>query len=268
MVYKVSSADVKMYQNKIRELIIEGEDFTDSWDQTAAWIVRYRSYARGGKDVMLKGYTNWQYEYDYYEGDSIIHGSSKPSVFTSDRSNDPVVSRSYNAYVRYEPLMYSTTYQIYWLAYDDYEAHTRLALNPDTITAALVSQQKMLISFPGKPVLYRDAEGAIRNNFSNTTCFATQDTAGILKERPLMRYRKLDANTASLPYLFVLQAPFTAEDQFGQGGTIKCPSYGKATLFVSNTTRDYALNANTNSRYPGLVFLDYIRLVPIVDPND
>jgi hypothetical protein len=160
---------------------------------------------------------------------------------------------------------------MYWLSYDDIADHARLKMDPDSINLyfPLVLQQKLLISFAGSDTLQRlSADATFKSNFSAVTCFAAQDTAGIMKERKLVRYRKLDANTASLPNLFVLREPYLAEDNYGQGGTLKCPTYGKATFFVANTTRDAGLNSSATSRYPGLIFLDYIRLVPKVDVND
>ncbi|MDR2840855.1 MAG: fasciclin domain-containing protein [Paludibacter sp.] len=266
-VYKVSNVDVKFYHNKIKEQIIEAEDFVSNWDAAEQFVTRYRSYASGGKDVALKGYTNWYYEYSYYDptGDSIIHATRTPSIVTTTLNNP---TRAYNSYLRYNPTMYSTSYEMYWLSYDDIAEHTRVALNPDTIRVPLVLQQKMLLSLPGKPALIRESDGTIKNNFNSTTCFAAQDTAGILKERQLIRYRKLDSNTASLPNLFVLRDPYLFADPYGEGGTLICANYGQATIFITNTCRDGALNASNASRYPGLIFLDYIRLVPLVDPND
>jgi len=46
IVYKLTAADVKMYQNKIKPLVIEAEDFVASWPD--AWQKRSRTWASGG----------------------------------------------------------------------------------------------------------------------------------------------------------------------------------------------------------------------------
>jgi len=279
-VYHVKSAGVKFYENKIKEIKIEAEDYTTRWDEKDAFAVRSRSWASGGKDVMLKGYTNWRFDYTYTVpasdgSDSIVYGNRLSStVVIQDRNNDPLISRGYNAYLEYNPVLYSTNYEIYWLSYDDIPSsnHTRQRVPPDSLNLylPLVLQQKLMISFAGAKKLERYSNG-IFNNFSQVTCFAAQDTAGIMKERKLIRYRRLDSNRdgANFANLFVLREPYLPEDSFGQGSLLKCPTYGAATFFVANTTRDEGLNyTNVNSRYPGLIFLDYLRIVPIVNPND
>ena len=39
---------MKMYNNKIKEHLIEGESYVDRWDGQDGWEVRYRSWASGG----------------------------------------------------------------------------------------------------------------------------------------------------------------------------------------------------------------------------
>jgi uncharacterized surface protein with fasciclin (FAS1) repeats len=59
IIYKVKSAGVKMYQNKIKPLLIEAEDFVTRWPD--AWQTRTRTWASGGRDVVLKSRTRHSY---------------------------------------------------------------------------------------------------------------------------------------------------------------------------------------------------------------
>ncbi|GAB6010962.1 fasciclin domain-containing protein [Viscerimonas tarda] len=263
-VYKLSAADIKIYENKIKTQIIEGEDYTDRWDGQNAWTVRYRSWASGGKDVMLKGRTRQTFEWDVYyaEKDSTAHkSSSKTFIYTGETY---VQSNSTNAYIQYNPIMYSCDYEIYWLTYDDVSSHY-FAIPDSTRTIPMTLLQKLLISFPGEPALRRNADGGkIENHFSPYSAMASAATAGVRQETQLLRYRlNADNNTAgnSNEKLYLLDIVSDGTDAFGNGGTLKCSAYGAATFFVANTVQ--ATNADA-----GLIFLDYIRLAPKVDLND
>jgi hypothetical protein len=267
MVYKLSAADIKMYENKIKTQIIEAEDYASRYDGAStdpekdAWVVRYRSWASGGKDVVLKGATRNTVEYDEYDPEEdVIKRLSKTYTYTiTYRTNDPIVSKASNAYLKYEPVMYSVDYEIYWVAYDDITSHYT-NFGDDTIKRPMVLEQKLLISFPGELPLVRDNDAKITHNFSPNFVMAGVSTAGIHEETQLVRYR-VNTTTTATQGLFVLDQPFTAEDSFGGSTTLKSSTYGKATFMVANTVRE----TNTNA---GLIFLDYIRLVPLVDPND
>ncbi|MBN2613393.1 MAG: fasciclin domain-containing protein [Bacteroidales bacterium] len=271
IVYKVNAADVKVFNNKIKEQIIEAEDYVLRWDDRDAWEVRYRSWASGGKDVILKGYTTNTFEYDYYNTtlEEMRHKIiDRNGISISYRSNDPVWSRTYNPYLQFEPVMYSTPYEIRWVTYDDVAAHAQIALDSTTETGVMTLEQKLFISFPGEPVLNRLTDGQVKNNFSTITIMASSAKAGVHEETQLVRYRKLDTSSPSTSNLYLLNTPYTIEDDYGKEGTLICPAYGKATFWVSNTVREKGTSSNVSSRNPGLIFLDYIRLTPLVDPND
>ena len=114
---------------------------------------------------------------------------------------------------------------------------------------------------------------------------AAKMTAGQNVESQLVRYRVnqghnvypnsyvlYDANNPNSPQ------PTSSEDIYGKEGILKCPYYGQSTLFVSNTcigefthtdgTIQAYLQSSKASNAPGIIFLDYIRLEPQVDPND
>jgi uncharacterized surface protein with fasciclin (FAS1) repeats len=261
IIYKVSRADIKIYENKIKTRIIEAENYLTRWpnDNSSedAWALRYRNWASGGQDILLKGFTRNTIEWDVYDevGDSIIHNSKTFTFDTKYRDNDNVSIKSSNAYLRYTPVLYSTDYKIYWVAYDDLQKHY---MNfTDTIQQPMVLEQKLFISFPGEPELLRNTDAKISNNFSANTVFAGKSIAGIHEETQVMRYTVTTTNEG----IFILDQLFTNTDKFGDQTTLKCPAYGTATFFVANTPRE----TNTNS---GILFLDYIKLVPLVDPND
>lgn len=260
MVYKLSAADIKIYENKIKTQVIEGEDYTGWYDGQNAWTVRYRSWASGGKDVMLKGDSKCTFSY-------IIHLPTKDSTATASKTfiytgDSYVQSKTTNAYVQYNPVLYSCDYEIYWVANDDVASHN--FTTPTGIIMPMPLEQKLLISFPGMPELKRESDGKITNNFSLYSAMAATTYAGIPTETKLVRYRlNADNNTSGSTNerLFLLDVASDGVDAFGSGSIIKCPAYGKATFFVGNTTRAV-------TSYAGLIFLDYIKLVPKVDIND
>jgi hypothetical protein len=286
-VYKLNAIDVKMYNNKIKTKVLQAENYADRWDGQDGWEVRYRSWASGGMDVVLKGQTRSTFTYYLWDdtGDSVRTVTETRTFQMIHRNNEGYVSKSNNAYLKYEPVMFSTPYKIYWRAYDDKAAHIYTVTGKlyaregnkfvplytvngnDTILYTMPFpmklEQKMLISFPGKPVLTRETNGTILNNFNAYSMMAALSIAGDREEKLLTRYK-----AAATDNMFMLATsltasltPYTAEDDFGQNSILKCPTYGRATIFVSNTVREKDTNA-------GVIFLDYIKLEPVVDPND
>jgi hypothetical protein len=258
MVYKLRDADVKMYNNKISEQIIEAENFVERWDGQNGWSTRYRTWASGGQDIILKGQTQNTFEYDLYDADAdsmVHHSDTKTFQMHYRTASESYISKSNNAYSKYEPVMYAVPYEIHWMAYDDNSNHF-YTVN-DTISFSMTLEQKMLLSFPDEPVVTRLSDGKISNNFSSYSMMAGVSTAGVQAESLLTRYRTSTSNEG----LYLLDQPFPSEDDYGLGSTLKCPYYGKATLMVANTVRK-------TDTYAGVLFLDYIRLTPFVDPND
>lgn len=287
-VYRINDVDVKMYQNKIKTKIIEAENYTDRWDGQDGWEVRYRSWASGGKDVVLKGQTRSTFN-NYYiwnpAGDSVRTVSETITFNMIHRANEGFVSKSNNSYLKFEPEMFSVPYEIYWRTYDDKPAHIyavtgllyatggRNAIPLFTVNGTdttlytiqfpMKMEQKLLISFPGKPALRRGTDATISNNFTAYSLMASESVAGVSDEIQLTRYRATATDNMFMlaTTLTATLSPYTTADDFGQNKTLKCPTYGNATIFVSNTVREKDTNA-------GVLFLDYIRLVPLVDPND
>lgn len=281
-VYKLSDADVKIYENKVKTIRVEGEDFSSfyAYDMNT-WVVRQRTTLSGGKDIILNYPTTFITNYHYADVDTTMNiAINRTFLPLSAASNPP--ARVNNCYVEFRPVINSVSYKIYWTAYDDYQAHinlpvtlsintgTRTVTADTTITAKF--SQKMLISFPDKPRVQRNSAGDIANNFSQLHVFTSNRfTAGVREEKQLFK-SIINAEVALLPYVMPTKnAAFTGEDDFfvkfegedqnGDKETIINPTYGQATVFVANTTENRAANS-------GMVFLDYFKLVPIVDPNE
>lgn len=304
-VYMVSATDVKMYQNKIKPVVIEAEDFVSRWPD--AWQKRPRTWASGGHDMVLKSRTRHSYNWPvitpidtliaFNGADSIVYDTTFTNINNlwdlTYRSNEWPGSNTLgepNAYISYNPRLYSTGYEIYWKAYDDnaWKSHV------DSRGVAMEFYQKLYISFPGEKVLQRTSANVISGQFSSTplpgftanhTIMAAKMRAGENVETQLVRYKVNQGHTI-YPNSYVLYSdatvttpvPTTSEDIYGKGELLKCPYYGQATFFVSNTcvgefihadgaTKAYLQSAKGDNA-PGMVFLDYIRLEPQVDPND
>lgn len=286
-VYTVDDVDVKMYENKIKTKKIEAENYTERWDGQDGWEVRYRSWASGGKDVVLKGQTRTSFTYYIWNdvADTVQTITETRTFNMIHRTNEGYVSKSNNSYLKFEPEMFSVPYEIYWRTYDDKTAHiptvsgmiyasggvnavplytmNGTTVIPYTLRLPMKVEQKLLISFPGKPVLRRGSDATITNNFNAYSMMATESVAGVIDELKLTRYRAAATDNFFMlaTTLTATLSKYTSEDDFGQNTVLKCPTYGKSTIFVSNTVREKDTNA-------GALFLDYIRLVPLVDPND
>jgi hypothetical protein len=272
MVYKVNAADIKIYQNKIKEQIIDANDYVERYPEDP-WLQRYRSWAMGGNDMVLKGVTVFNYDFnrrlfDINGSDSIVYVNQSSGSFRYDGDSR---TTAVNCYLKYEPTLYSTTYEFAWNAYDDVEAHKTgmridLGYDNDSVriydTIPLLLRQKLMLSFPDEPVVRRTADGYIANNFSSFTLMGATDTAGVYRETVLTRFKKAVTEENATSY-FVVGAPpvpYNEADAYGQGSRLICPTYGKATFLVANTVE--------RTSYAGMMFLNYIKIVPIIDPND
>lgn len=305
IVYKVSAANVKMYQNKIKSDTIEAENYDARWPD--AWQTRPRTWARGGYDVALKSRTRHSYDWvvstpiDTVQAsngsDSIVYSTTTSYINNmydlTYRSNEWPGSNTLgepNAYISYKPKVYSTAYKLFWKAYDDNSTKSHI----DSRGVPMVFYQKMYVSFPGEKVLARTSANVITGNFSSTskvgftanhTIMAAKMIAGENTVTQLVRYKVNQGNTV-YPNSYVLYTdavvtnptPITSEDIYGKEGILKCPYYGQATLFVSNTAMGEFTHSNgtvqsylqsaKGSNAAGMIFLDYIILEPQVDPND
>lgn len=280
-VYSLLNADVKVYENKVKTIKIEAENYNSVYSNTTlAWMKRYRPTLSGGIDMVLNSATVDTTKYVYANADTTINVNIIKTYYPLTSSNSSGVS---NCYIEFKPVINSVPYKIYWSGYNDYASNinlaTTLTINNGKTTETVNTRttcrysQKMLISFPDYPVVSRkSSDGTIINNFSNNYVLtSTRFTAGLQEEKQL--YRSLVSEvTANIGFLLPRKNTaytseddffsfFSGNDQFGDKETIINPVYGKATILVANTTQ---LKGSTS----GMIFIDYIKLVPVVDPNE
>lgn len=273
VVYKLSDAEVKVYENKLKTILIEAENYAHYWADGDAWTHRNRSHASGGVDMMMNGTTRYVVRYNVVDEQGIPYPDSTATAtfdvncFTGT-ANNGYIARESNCYIAYKQVMHSVPYQIRWAAYDDMDIHitsTKEHWQPIRFS------QKMLFSFPDTPELTRTAS-VIHNHFSTNTVFSSDRfTAGQKDEFQLRRYT-VSTTTANTGLYILEENPsstsesdfynvFTGTDEYGDKDQLICPRYGESTIFVANTT----VNKSTVS---GMIFLDYIKLIPLVDIND
>ncbi len=283
MVYFMTAADIKLYENKIKTTYIEAEEYDDVYDGQNAWMVRSRSYARGGYDLMLKAQTSFTHTwFNYYAENDSTATITRTGTYNDNDQTSYLISKTNNSYAKYSPLMYSCGYNLYWVTYNDLsgqyytipsvEGVTQRALflgdtieiDDDFRNVPIEQEQKLMISFPGYPAL-RYNGGQINNNFSDYAVFATAVSAGDATEHQIIRYRPIDTNntkSSATYHYFLIDKPYDGKpDAFGDKTNLICPTYGFASFMVAGTVRNTDKNA-------GMVFLDYIKLVPQVDVND
>lgn len=280
-VYVVSDADVKIFENKVKTILIEGEDFFSHFsNNTHSWLLRERPTLSGGRDMVSNSPTTFITQHVYRDADTTITVSINRTFVPNSTSN---VGNVNNIFIEYRPIINSVPYRIFWSAFNDYPSNINLPvllnINTGRATVAVTTHvtarfsQKMMLSLPDRPRVHRNPSTAhIVNNFSATTTFASpRFVAGVQEEKQLFRYR-LNDDPALLGFALLsrnLQNTgeddffnvFTGQDAFGNREQIISPTYGTATILVANTTENRAANS-------GMIFIDYIKLVPVVDPNE
>lgn len=240
---------VKIKENKIKSTYIQGEFYTNTLSDIHV-MTRMRSWASGGMDVMLSGMSRQSRTYTDDEGNLITvpyNFSYEPGAY----------SNAVNNYIEYDVPVHSVNYNIYWVTYDDIPAHVGTDGYPES---TLYLQQKLFISLPEQPKLSRAASGTgvgqISNNYlGNTMAFAAGTLAGVHEEVQLRKYNL--TNTVNAFLVDAVEDAGNPQSPFVFSSSLM----GKATFWVCNTTKD----AGT---YSGMMFLDYIRLTPIIDDED
>ena len=205
-----------------------------------------------------------------------------------------------NGYIEYKAQVHSCNYRIHYVAYNDYASH--VVNNPprrmNLIQKLFVSMPDAPLlqhgrgSAPAPAASTRPADisshdpqsqvwsgNAVLNNFLGPdTCFVAVDTAGIHKERIMTKHRLkfrdtyYDRNTStsndyrdygllrttvrnSLPQLVDHKIQESGADE------LKVPRNGEMTMWLTNTTIN---TRNETDRWYGPLFLDYLRLEPIL----
>ena len=282
IVYKLDDADVKIYENKVKTLKIEGEKYFSFYaDNMNAWMMRERPSLSGGRDMVLNSPTTYNTTYKYEDADTTINIAINRTFSPRDATYN--AGRTNNCYIEYRPVINSVAYKIYWSGYNDYPAHIDLpvvlSVNTGKQTVAVdtkitcKSSQKLLISLPEMPRVNRlSTNGNFVNNFSVNQVFtSSRFVAGVQEEKQLFK-SPVNTDVALLPFVMPTKNTtyteeenfftyFEGDDSYGDKAKIINPTYGVATILISNTAENRATNS-------GMVFLDYFKLVPIVDPNE
>ena len=252
LVRVMKGVNVRM-ADKLKTIYVEGEDYLSALATNAVYI-RNRAWARGGKDVMVSSQN--------FQIDPINLG--KKYWFYYEYANTP--NKSNNFYLKYNVLLNSTVYDVYWVSYDDIEEHFNV--DGDGVSASTLKVcQKLFASMPGATEL-TVSSSVIKNNYlGDVQAFVASSKAGVKEEVQLQLY-DLDLNTskATPKYQRPHDTPVAEGDSFG----FTVPYMGNVVLMVCNSAtygEEYA-NVTDAERAGGMMFLDYIKFVPRVADGD
>lgn len=255
----MKDVNIKLKNNKIRDIYIEGENWANTLD-TKYTFTRLRPWARGEKDVMLAASTRQDRDSLDVSGDPVLGDDGNvikiPHYYYN--LNATYRSTTTNFYIEYNVPVLSANYKIHWVSYNDNPEHVNNSGYPDT---TLDLWQKLFISLPGKDKLKRISNSStkIENNYLGPLyAFAAGTQAGVHKEVQLTKYLLENSNNQ------YLVRPLTTDDAVGDGSAPEIfisPAMGQATFWLCNTT-------HYNGNYAGTLYLDYIRLEPIIDDED
>lgn len=269
--------NIRIKDNKVKELIIQGEEYYSCLESNYV-LTRLRDEAMKGSDVMLAGY--WT-----QSGTGNTIGEDGERIDTtlnlSFDYNSSLRSTAINSYIKYRPHLYSTSYKIYWVTNDDIEHHYRNAANqfdpdydPENPNQPCISVyrviQKMYIAEEGKNLTW--SSGVIGNSQRSGTGRV------LIGVDPETAEERLGANVLKGVNAGVLnmELPLVWCMASGDYEKITNPlsnvenrlkvdrkTAGKTDIMVTNSP-----NAELGNTKNGMIFLDYIRFVPIVDEND
>jgi uncharacterized surface protein with fasciclin (FAS1) repeats len=251
-VYVIDKSNIRL-RDKIKPVIIEGENFVSASDRSFVYR-RYKQWASGDYDIMLSGQTVQTDTVFVLDGDgnripSSVSGKdsvkAESKTFSTPNSAEASRANVNNFYVEYKAPVNSVSYRIYYVAFDDISSFSSDANH------ILRIEQKLFVSLPGSSALKRgnsaSADAVTNGHLGDTICFVGLDTAGIRKETQLKPWT-LDAKTQFLKR--PLERP--------QAEVLAVPNVGELTLWLCNTTR------RNTTRQQGMMFLDYIKLEPIL----
>ncbi len=238
LVRVMKGVKIRIKENKIKTIYVEGENYHTVYDTKHA-LTRLRPWAQGGRDVLVSGNTNQTRDSISVETGATV---TLTYAFNYDTGSQTTVV---NYFLQYQTILNSVDYDIYWMAYDDIPKH----VGTDGFEAStLTLNQKLFISLPEKAVLKRESNGQISNNYlGNTTAFVGKSRAGIQQESHLSKY-----TLGAVPNTYITNE--VGSDPY----TFSVPIMGRTTFMVCNTAKATG----------GLMFLDYIKLVPRIDDED
>lgn len=234
----MKGVNIRMKENKIRSIYVEGENYKQVYDPKHV-LTRLRPWARGGMDVLVSGNTNQTRDSISVANGSIVTITYR---FYYDTNLQTTVV---NYFLQYQATLNSVDYDIYWMAYDDMPLH----VGTDGYDASTLSlNQKLFISLPQEKVLKRESNGQISNNYlGNTTAFVGTSLAGARNESHLSKYT-----------LGVIPTTYITTQIVDDPYTFSVPVMGNTTFMVCNTSKATG----------GVMFLDYIKLVPRIADED
>jgi len=243
-VYVLKESNIRL-KDKIKPIIIQGEDFTSSANSSFIFT-RYKRWASGERDIALEGaesQSDTLYRPSTGLKDSVV---SKTYQLPTVNGAGAPIANYVNFYIEYKTNVNSANYDLYYVAYDDIADHFDFTYTRFGVYKIV---QKLFISLPGgSPLKYGTVDntrGVANNYLGDTRCFVGQGMAGI---HELTKLKQWDlAPTTQLISAAVISA---------DADIVNVPKTGSLTMWLCNTAR-----SNTASRQ-GLLFLDYIMLVP------
>lgn len=249
-VYHINESAIRL-KDKIKPVKIEGEDFNSAYDRNFVFT-RYKRWASGERDVVLssgatQSDTLWRKLPLAPDTVSMRDSVASKTYFI----NSGLVANVANFYIEYKVPVNSAAYDVYYVSYDDIADH----FDPTyTRFGVYRVEQKLFASMPGAQPLRHgitdNARGVANNYMGEARCFVGQAMAGV-QELTKLRQWNLETTTQ------LLSSPIMSPD----AEVMNVPRSGTMTLWLTNTAR-----SNAASRQ-GLLFLDYILLVPRINEN-
>jgi uncharacterized surface protein with fasciclin (FAS1) repeats len=242
-VYVIDQSNIRL-KDKIKPIIIEGEKFTGATDVNYVFT-RYKLWASGQRDVVLSC-AETQSDSLYRKTTGVRDSVASKTYFI----NSGLVANTANFYIQYSAHVNSAKYDVYYVAYDDIADHFDSTYTNFGVYKIV---QKLFVSMPGSPRLkygtFDNTRGVANNYLGDLKCFVGQGMAGVKELTKLTQWNLL-ATTQ------IVDSPVNATNS----DLMVVPQTGNMTLWLCNTARSNASNRQ------GLLFLDYIMLVPrIVD---
>lgn len=257
--YKASNGVVRIMRgvqiwmkDKLQDVYVEGEDYAAAHTEKQVFT-RVRNWARGGLDVMVSAQTC-----------QIDPLTGKKYWFYGNQSN---INKNTNFYLKYNVLLNSTTYDVYWVSYDDMEEHVRVD-GDDVPAATLKVCQKLFASMPGKKELSVSSNVVKNNEWGDQEAFVSYSYAGGEgpEEVRLQRYSLGLSTSSSTPNY---QRPI-AKVEGKEAYDFVVPQMGTTVLMVCNSAgfgEEYD-SVSDKDKGSGVMFLDYIKFVPRIAEGD
>lgn len=279
----VTDAGIILKNNKIKPIVIQGEEFDSALDPSCV-ITRIRSYASGGKDVYLA--SELYQTRDSLDANGVKTGTTISYLFNKSATNTETTR--VNTWIQYLTKLYTCDYKMYWKSYDDFSDHVHKTAtngatydpsydptNPTKICPSTMNVgMKLYASFSGYPNLVRSSstpEGLILNNWADTGlktgsdsyyAFASTNNAGCNREQQLYLYRlNVTWSTKTLAWGTDPGSVNTSGAVSRDNQLLSVATYGQTHFWVTNSY----FTTSTSSTRNGWIFLDYIRLEPQIN---